>query len=199
MAKPHCLNTAKSHPCNQHTAPRQPIDENSTADCNDGTQRPHGSTLGQDGCPTRNFLYGGATPAGTVLQSAADSREGRSRGTWERSKVAFRKKKYSLAGTRVAAALSWTLEPVGITVVNCPQCCLRTMHMLTLCGPLSDLVRHCNYSYQVHCRTLSDIIIETQKTGFSRSFSRKSQENHSMAEWERQELRQVEKKGVSHD
>ncbi|MGH0134100.1 UNVERIFIED_CONTAM: hypothetical protein FKN15_042636 [Acipenser sinensis] len=37
---------------------------------------------------------------------------------------------------------------------------------LTLSGPLSDWVRHCNYSPQVLCRTGSDIIIATQKTGF---------------------------------
>ncbi|MGH0117565.1 UNVERIFIED_CONTAM: hypothetical protein FKN15_005067 [Acipenser sinensis] len=58
MAKPRWLNTAESRPCNQHTAPRQPIDEHSTADCNDGTRWPHGSTLGQDGSLTRNFLSG---------------------------------------------------------------------------------------------------------------------------------------------
>ncbi|MGH0156291.1 UNVERIFIED_CONTAM: hypothetical protein FKN15_031153 [Acipenser sinensis] len=35
---------------------------------------------------------------------------------------------------------------------------------------------------EVHCRTLSDIIIETQKTVFCRFFSGKSRGNHSMAE-----------------
>ncbi|MGH0160966.1 UNVERIFIED_CONTAM: hypothetical protein FKN15_009037 [Acipenser sinensis] len=34
---------------------------------------------------------------------------------------------------------------------------------LTLCGPMSDLVRRCNYSYPVQCRTLSDIIKKTHK------------------------------------
>ncbi|MGH0133320.1 UNVERIFIED_CONTAM: hypothetical protein FKN15_064815 [Acipenser sinensis] len=58
MAKPRCLNTAKSHPCNQHAAPRQPIDKHSTADCNEGTWQPHGSILGQDGRLTQNFLSG---------------------------------------------------------------------------------------------------------------------------------------------
>ncbi|MGH0145477.1 UNVERIFIED_CONTAM: hypothetical protein FKN15_046721 [Acipenser sinensis] len=53
MAKPLYLNTAESRPCNQRAAPCQPIDEHSTADCNDGTR--HGSALSQDGRPTRNF------------------------------------------------------------------------------------------------------------------------------------------------
>ncbi|MGH0150989.1 UNVERIFIED_CONTAM: hypothetical protein FKN15_025317 [Acipenser sinensis] len=36
---------------------------------------------------------------------------------------------------------------------------------LTLCGPRSDLVRHCNFPFPVQCWTLSDIIKKTYKTG----------------------------------
>ncbi|MGH0136110.1 UNVERIFIED_CONTAM: hypothetical protein FKN15_010892 [Acipenser sinensis] len=63
---------------------------------------------------------------------------------------------------------------------------------LTLCGPMSDLVRHCNYSYPVQCPTS---LKRRKKMVFSRFFSGKSRENHSMAEWEQQEPRQAEKKG----
>ena len=58
---------------------------------------------------------------------------------------------------------------------------------LFLSGPLWDWVRH-HYS-------------NAKKLVSGRFFSGKSRENHSMAEWERQEPRQVgkKKKGVSHE
>ncbi|MGH0135172.1 UNVERIFIED_CONTAM: hypothetical protein FKN15_001112 [Acipenser sinensis] len=67
-----------------------------------------------------------------------------------------------------------------------------------LCGPMSDLADIAIIPIQSNvgpCPTSS----KTQKRVSSCFFSGKSRENHSMAEWEQQEPRQAEKKGVSHE
>ncbi|MGH0128383.1 UNVERIFIED_CONTAM: hypothetical protein FKN15_070329 [Acipenser sinensis] len=60
---------------------------------------------------------------------------------------------------------SWRGGASALTVLQSKT--MQKLHLLlTLCCPMSDLVRHCNYSYLVQCRTLSDIIKKTRKIGF---------------------------------